>query len=1092
MDQVDVGRALLGRSRTEGPSGSVTQIGAVAASDSAGGRVEVYIEGVPVEVATNVSVKSGQSVTVTVVNHVPTVTGVAGWGDQVAVKIGEIAAEVAYIDQAYIQELVANSVTAASIVAAAAYVGLLEADEITVDTIRAASAYVGALEAEYADVAELAAALAKIGKLDAEKADIDLANIDTANIAKGFVDWLNAGYAHITDGVIDNAKIGFADVQDVRIESAMIDVAEIRDLLVKSGIIGEFVSESGKVTGVLDAVRINADAIKAGTLSVDRLLLRGEGGLFYELNATTDGVTAEQLASEEYQNALHGDNIVASSVTADKISVSDLVAFGATIGGLVIEDGCLRSFAKGSLDSGSAGFYLGRDGSFNLGGRGRIKYDAAADSLDIKASNISVDASPLVVSTKDEFYSSTSPAALAGGSWSDSAPAWSQGRYVWRRMRVDYSDGSYDFEPSDEGVCITGNTGPQGIPGQDGDQGIQGRPGADGKTYYTWLKYADTPTSGMSDSPDGKTYMGLAYNKATATESAIYADYTWSLIKGDKGEQGVPGGKGADGKQLYTWVKYATSASGAGMSDSPAGKTYIGLAYNKTTATESTVATDYAWSLIKGDKGDTGAAGKGIKSNAITYQAGTSGTTAPTGTWQASVPAVAASQYLWTRFVVTYTDDTTTTAYSVGKMGANGSNGSPGAAGKGVKSTAVAYQASASATAAPTGTWAASPPAVAAGQYLWTRFIMTYTDNATTTAYSVARQGANGSNGAAGKPGADGADGKTLYGACNTAGATAAKVTASNIAGFSLYAGVTVAIKFTYANTAASPTLNVNGTGAKQIRLNGANSAYWIAGATVALVYDGTYWQVCNTPLYGSTSTIGNPAGGNVYTDGSGIEIRSGSTALARIKAALVEIGCNAKSAVIKMCGGIGTMMARTGGARDVFGINYDTNAGSSLFVDTVVGGYNTSLVGSVASVQGGVDTILGTSGKPTHLFGTTYVNNQYLADFPVASGTSGAWRYVKFNSGLAIASCHNYHTWSGFGLWGNVYESYNTHYVNYPFTFVTVTYVSCTPLTNYGLWVEYQTDGGQTKSPEIYFNRGAALGAANGYAKWLVVGTWK
>lgn len=140
----------------------------------------------------------------------------------------------------------------------------------------------------------------------------------------------------------------------------------------------------------------------------------------------------------------------------------------------------------------------------------------------------------------------------------------------------------------------------------EGPQGVQGPKGVDGKQYYTWLKYADTPTSGMSDSPTGKAYIGLAYNKTTATESSNYSDYTWSKIKGEKGDTGIQGPKGTDGKTTYTWVKYATSASGANMSDDPSGKTYIGLAYNKTTLTESTSASDYTWSLIKGDKGDKG------------------------------------------------------------------------------------------------------------------------------------------------------------------------------------------------------------------------------------------------------------------------------------------------------------------------------------------------------------------------------------------------------------------------------------------------------------------------------------------------------
>lgn len=153
---------------------------------------------------------------------------------------------------------------------------------------------------------------------------------------------------------------------------------------------------------------------------------------------------------------------------------------------------------------------------------------------------------------------------------------------------------------------MLGLSGEDGKDGEQGPQGVPGPKGDNGQTYYTWLKYADTPTSGMSDSPTGKAYIGLAYNKPTATESTNYADYTWSLIKGSDGAQGP---KGDNGQTLYTWIKYATSATGAGMSDSPTGKTYIGLAYNKTTANESTNAADYSWSLIKGDKGDTGPTG---------------------------------------------------------------------------------------------------------------------------------------------------------------------------------------------------------------------------------------------------------------------------------------------------------------------------------------------------------------------------------------------------------------------------------------------------------------------------------------------------
>ena len=77
----------------------------------------------------------------------------------------------------------------------------------------------------------------------------------------------------------------------------------------------------------------------------------------------------------------------------------------------------------------------------------------------------------------------------------------------------------------------------------------------------------------------------------------------------------------------------------------------------------------------KGDKGDTGSTGKGVSSVSITYQAGTSNTTAPTGTWAATPPSVSAGQYLWTKIVFTYTDGTTSDPmYSVARQGSNGSS----------------------------------------------------------------------------------------------------------------------------------------------------------------------------------------------------------------------------------------------------------------------------------------------------------------------------------------------------------------------------------------------------------------------------------
>ncbi|MGN0164739.1 MAG: hypothetical protein ACI39R_01015 [Lachnospiraceae bacterium] len=163
-----------------------------------------------------------------------------------------------------------------------------------------------------------------------------------------------------------------------------------------------------------------------------------------------------------------------------------------------------------------------------------------------------------------------------------------------------------------------------------------------------------------------------------------------------------------------------------------------------------------------GATGATGATGNGVASTEITYQAANSGTDIPSGTWLTSIPSVNAGQYLWTRTVITYTDNTTSTSYSVGMMGATGATGETGATGKGVKSTSVTYQKGTSGTTAPTGTWSTTIPSVGASEYLWTRTVITYTDNTTSTSYSVGMMGATGAKGDKGDTGAAGADAITL------------------------------------------------------------------------------------------------------------------------------------------------------------------------------------------------------------------------------------------------------------------------------------------------------------------------------------------
>lgn len=194
------------------------------------------------------------------------------------------------------------------------------------------------------------------------------------------------------------------------------------------------------------------------------------------------------------------------------------------------------------------------------------------------------------ITESDAVQWTVNPSAGVTGNWNEA-----QHRYSITYLSGD--NGTVSITATYSGLVITKTFAV--TKAKAGSQGIPGSPGKDGQTLYTWLKYADSPTSGMSDSPDGKKYMGIAYNKTTPTESSAYSDYQWSLIQG----QGIPGSPGKDGQTLYTWIKYATSPQGDNISDSPDGRDYIGFAYNKTTATESDDPNDYTWSLIQGADG---------------------------------------------------------------------------------------------------------------------------------------------------------------------------------------------------------------------------------------------------------------------------------------------------------------------------------------------------------------------------------------------------------------------------------------------------------------------------------------------------------
>lgn len=185
---------------------------------------------------------------------------------------------------------------------------------------------------------------------------------------------------------------------------------------------------------------------------------------------------------------------------------------------------------------------------------------------------------------------------------------------------------------------------------------------------------------------------------------------------------------------------------------------------NKEVASEQVTFLN-AYDGTKGDRGEPGkdgVAGKngvGLRSTVITYASSTSGANAPNAGWTTSIPVVPAGEYLWTKTVWDYTDNTSETGYSVARIGRDGNTGRDGVAGKdgvGIRATTVVYASSTSGTVPPSSGWASQIPSVPAGQYLWTRTTWSYTDNTSETGFSVAKMGETGQKGDRGEPGPKG------------------------------------------------------------------------------------------------------------------------------------------------------------------------------------------------------------------------------------------------------------------------------------------------------------------------------------------------
>lgn len=166
---------------------------------------------------------------------------------------------------------------------------------------------------------------------------------------------------------------------------------------------------------------------------------------------------------------------------------------------------------------------------------------------------------------------------------------------------------------------------------------------------------------------------GRGVTSITKTNTVDLVDY-YSINYNDGSSQTFEvanGAKGDQGDASYVWIKYASQKptdSSSSFGDLP--DDWMGVHVG----TEPSAPTDYSqytWFKIKGEQGDTGAPAT-LVYTVIEYQASTSGTIIPSGTWTKNVPVVPQGKYLWTRFTQRFNTGDDVVAYTISRMGLDG------------------------------------------------------------------------------------------------------------------------------------------------------------------------------------------------------------------------------------------------------------------------------------------------------------------------------------------------------------------------------------------------------------------------------------
>lgn len=368
-------------------------------------------------VFTTADTHDGERVTVMIKNHTATVTGnisspAARTADVDGVKktIAEMDIEAVSEKISEFEIIIADKVSTEAFDAERARIDELRSDNVTIkQQLIANSADITELEAENVIIEEkLTANEASISNLETTKLDVviadakyatieelDATNVTIHNLESTYGDFVvlvtdnfEAANARIDSLDADKLSTASAAITYANIDFSNIDKAAMEYFYANSGLIDNVIVGEGTITGNLVGVTISGDLIEGNTIKAEKLVIRGDDGLYYKLN--TDGMVTEAEQTDE--NSINGSIIKANSITASKVSVSDLVAFDATIGGFHISESSIYSEVKDSDDNVTRGIYMDTDGQINFGDESNfVKYYREEDGsykLTISAASI--------------------------------------------------------------------------------------------------------------------------------------------------------------------------------------------------------------------------------------------------------------------------------------------------------------------------------------------------------------------------------------------------------------------------------------------------------------------------------------------------------------------------------------------------------------------------------------------------------------------------------------------------------------------------------------------------------------------------------